>query len=43
MDANQVGYVHELSFDDVRKILDDSLSIQPGGRCRCSSPAASRR
>ncbi|HZM16394.1 MAG TPA: radical SAM protein [Candidatus Krumholzibacteria bacterium] len=29
MDANQVGYVHELSFADVQKILDDSLSIQP--------------
>jgi uncharacterized radical SAM superfamily Fe-S cluster-containing enzyme len=29
MDANQVGYVHELSFDDVKKILDDSMSIQP--------------
>ncbi len=29
MDANQVGYVHELSFDDIKKILDDSLSFQP--------------
>jgi uncharacterized radical SAM superfamily Fe-S cluster-containing enzyme len=29
MDANQVGYVHELSFDEVRKILDDALSVQP--------------
>jgi uncharacterized radical SAM superfamily Fe-S cluster-containing enzyme len=29
MDANQVGYVHELSFDEVKKILDDSLTIQP--------------
>jgi uncharacterized radical SAM superfamily Fe-S cluster-containing enzyme len=29
MDANQVGYVHELSFDDVKKILDDSISIVP--------------
>ena len=29
MDANQVGFVHELSWDDVRKILDDSLSVQP--------------
>jgi uncharacterized radical SAM superfamily Fe-S cluster-containing enzyme len=29
MDANQVGYVHELSFDDVREILDASLSIKP--------------
>jgi len=29
MDANQVGYVHELSWDDVKQILDDSLSIKP--------------
>ncbi|MCA9643070.1 MAG: radical SAM protein [Polyangiaceae bacterium] len=29
MDANQVGYVHELTWDEVTKILDDSLSIQP--------------
>ncbi|MBX3214498.1 MAG: radical SAM protein [Labilithrix sp.] len=29
MDANQVGYVHELEWDDVAKILDDALTIQP--------------
>ena len=29
MDANQVGYVHELTFDDVKKILDDALTIKP--------------
>ena len=29
MDANQVGYVHELGWDDVKKILDDSISIKP--------------
>jgi uncharacterized radical SAM superfamily Fe-S cluster-containing enzyme len=29
MDANQVGYVHELSWSEVTKILDDALSIQP--------------
>lgn len=29
MDANQVGYVHELSFDDIKKILDDSISFKP--------------
>ncbi|MBI2894655.1 MAG: radical SAM protein [Deltaproteobacteria bacterium] len=29
MDANQVGYVHELGMDDVRKILDDSLRVIP--------------
>ncbi|HVJ90160.1 MAG TPA: radical SAM protein, partial [Labilithrix sp.] len=29
MDANQVGYVHELEWDDIAKILDDALTIQP--------------
>jgi len=29
MDANQVGYVHELTFDDIKKILDDAVSIKP--------------
>jgi uncharacterized radical SAM superfamily Fe-S cluster-containing enzyme len=29
MDANQVGYVHELSFEDVRKILDDAITVRP--------------
>ena len=29
MDANQVGYVHELAWDDVQKILDDALTIKP--------------
>ncbi len=29
MDANQVGFVHELGWDDIKKILDDSLNIKP--------------
>jgi uncharacterized radical SAM superfamily Fe-S cluster-containing enzyme len=29
MDTNQVGFVHELSWDDIKKILDDSMSIKP--------------
>lgn len=29
MDANQVGYVHELELDEIREILDDSISFQP--------------
>jgi 7,8-dihydro-6-hydroxymethylpterin dimethyltransferase len=29
MDANQVGYVHELEWDEIAKILDDALSVQP--------------
>src|SRR4051812_139831 len=29
MDANQVGYVHELTFADVQQLLDDAVSIKP--------------
>jgi uncharacterized radical SAM superfamily Fe-S cluster-containing enzyme len=29
MDANQVGYVHELGWPDIAKILDDSITIKP--------------
>jgi uncharacterized radical SAM superfamily Fe-S cluster-containing enzyme len=29
MDANQVGFVHELEWDEVKTILDDSLTIKP--------------
>ena len=29
MDANQVGYVHELAWEEITKILDDAMSIQP--------------
>jgi uncharacterized radical SAM superfamily Fe-S cluster-containing enzyme len=29
MDANQVGYVHELSWDEIQKILDDALGVKP--------------
>jgi 7,8-dihydro-6-hydroxymethylpterin dimethyltransferase len=29
MDANQVGYVHELSWDEIKQILDDAVSIKP--------------
>jgi uncharacterized radical SAM superfamily Fe-S cluster-containing enzyme len=29
MDANQVGYVHELTFADVKQLLDDAISIKP--------------
>lgn len=29
MDANQVGYVHELTLDDVKKILDDAAAVKP--------------
>src|SRR5207247_472046 len=29
MDANQVGYVHELTLEEIQKILDDSISFKP--------------
>ncbi|HVJ15152.1 MAG TPA: radical SAM protein [Polyangiaceae bacterium] len=29
MDANQVGYVHELEWAEIQKILDDALTIKP--------------
>ncbi|MDQ2869848.1 MAG: radical SAM protein [Acidobacteriota bacterium] len=29
MDANQVGYVHELEWEDIQKMLDDAVSIKP--------------
>jgi uncharacterized radical SAM superfamily Fe-S cluster-containing enzyme len=29
MDANQVGYVHELTLPEVKKLLDDAISIKP--------------
>ncbi len=29
MDANQVGFVHELSWDDIKQLLDNAISIKP--------------
>jgi uncharacterized radical SAM superfamily Fe-S cluster-containing enzyme len=29
MDANQVGYVHELTLDEVKQLLDDAVSVKP--------------
>ena len=29
MDANQVGYVHELEWAEIQKILDDAMTVQP--------------
>jgi 7,8-dihydro-6-hydroxymethylpterin dimethyltransferase len=29
MDANQVGFVHELSWEDVKEILDNAIQIKP--------------
>jgi len=29
MDANQVGFVHELTFDEIKTMLDNAISIKP--------------
>jgi uncharacterized radical SAM superfamily Fe-S cluster-containing enzyme len=29
MDANQVGFVHELSWEDIQQMLDNAISIKP--------------
>ncbi|CDM64395.1 radical SAM protein [Pyrinomonas methylaliphatogenes] len=29
MDANQVGYVHELTFEEVKEILDRAIQVKP--------------
>ncbi|HYP14491.1 MAG TPA: radical SAM protein, partial [Bryobacteraceae bacterium] len=29
MDANQVGYVHELAWEEIQKILDDAADVRP--------------
>src|SRR5512145_1722214 len=29
MDANQVGFVHELTWDDIKQILDNAITIKP--------------
>ena len=29
MDANQVGFVHELTWDDIKQLLDNAASIKP--------------
>jgi 7,8-dihydro-6-hydroxymethylpterin dimethyltransferase len=29
MDANQVGFVHELSWEDIKQLLDNAITIKP--------------
>src|SRR5204862_451082 len=29
MDANQVGFVHELSWEDIKQVLDSAITIKP--------------
>jgi 7,8-dihydro-6-hydroxymethylpterin dimethyltransferase len=43
MDANQVGFVHELTWDEIKTMLDNAITIKPRRQMSCSSPAASRR
>ena len=42
MDANQVGFVHELSWEEIQTLLDNALTIKPRRQFRCSSRVASR-
>ena len=34
MDANQVGFVHELTWDEIKTMLDNAVTIKPRVRCR---------
>src|SRR2546423_2552640 len=29
MDANQVGYVHDLGWDEIKEILDNAIRLKP--------------
>ena len=29
MDANQVGFVHELTWDEIKTMLDNAITIKP--------------
>ena len=29
MDANQVGYVHELTWEEIKEIMDNAMTIKP--------------
>ncbi|MBI4161019.1 MAG: radical SAM protein [Acidobacteria bacterium] len=29
MDANQVGYVHELTWEDIKELLDNAITVKP--------------
>jgi len=43
MDANQVGFVHELSMADIQEILDNAISIKPRRQMSVQFREASRR
>src|SRR5689334_3541400 len=39
MDANQVGFVHELSWEDIKMVLDNAISIKPRRQMSLQSSA----
>ncbi len=41
MDANQVGFVHELTWDEIKTMLDNAITIKP--RRQMSRPVLRRR
>jgi uncharacterized radical SAM superfamily Fe-S cluster-containing enzyme len=43
MDANQVGFVHELSMDEIRRFWTTRFRSSRAARCRCSSRVVSLR
>src|SRR6202165_2680875 len=38
MDANQVGFVHELSWEDIKTLLDNAITIKPRGQMSVQFP-----
>ena len=43
MDANQVGFVHELSMDEIKEILDNAITIKPRRQMSVQFQVASRQ
>ena len=44
MDANQVGYVHELTWEEIKTVLDNAITIKPRRQMSAQfSAVASRR
>src|SRR5215510_5028775 len=41
MDANQVGFVHELSWEDIKMVLDNAISIKPRRQLSGGEPTIS--
>jgi len=43
MDANQVGYVHELTWEEIKTVLDNAITVKPKRQMSVQFSAASRR